>query len=99
MNIGRGVNISCDRRFCIAFNNKFALLLISSFINSNQSKVGGEGANYSEHFFKKFELVFAVSALSYDKCYLFCMSSVSITNITLTILVVFESRRFRKNLH
>ena len=39
MNIDRGVNIGCERRFCIAFNNKFALLLISNFINANQPKV------------------------------------------------------------
>ena len=39
MNIGCGVNIGCGRCFCVAFNNKFALFLIPSFINSNQSKV------------------------------------------------------------
>ena len=43
MNKGRGVNIGSDRCFCIAFNKKFSLLLISSFINSNQPKVE-EGA-------------------------------------------------------
>ena len=32
MNIGRGMNIGCDRCFCIAFSNKFTLLLILSFI-------------------------------------------------------------------
>ena len=31
MDAGRGVNIGCDRCFCIAFNNKFPLLLISSY--------------------------------------------------------------------
>ena len=56
MNIGRGVNIDCDRCFCIALNNKFALLLISSFVDNNQSKVGGEGANYSELFFQNWNL-------------------------------------------
>ena len=71
MNIGRGVNIGCDRCFYIAFNNSFELLLISSFINSNQSKVGGKGANYSELFFSNLELVFAVSALSHDQFFFF----------------------------
>ena len=32
-----------------------------------------------------------------SRCYFFCMSSVEIVNISLTILVVFESRRFRKS--
>ena len=32
-------------------------------------------------------------------CYFLCMSSVGITNITLKTLVIFEPRRFRKNLY
>ena len=43
MNIDHGVNIGCDLFFCIAFNKKFSLDLISSFIKSNQPKVRGEG--------------------------------------------------------
>ena len=43
MNIDHGVNIGCDRFFCIAFNKKFSLHLISSFIKPNQPKVRGEG--------------------------------------------------------
>ena len=43
MNIDHGVNIGCDRFFCIAFNKKFSLHLISNFIKPNQPKVRGEG--------------------------------------------------------
>ena len=43
MNIDRDVNIGCSRCFCIAVNNKLALLLTSSFINPNQPKAIGEG--------------------------------------------------------
>ena len=39
MDIGRGVDIGCDRCFRIAFNKNVSLLLKSSFINSNQPKV------------------------------------------------------------
>ena len=41
MNIDRGMSIGCDSCFCFAFNSKFALLLIPSFISPNQHKVRG----------------------------------------------------------
>ena len=39
INTDRDVNIGCERCFCTAFNNKFALLLISNFINPYHPKV------------------------------------------------------------
>ena len=47
-------------------------------------------------FFSKFELVFAVSALFHDQLLCFCMSSVTKMNISLTMLVMFQFRRFRQ---
>ena len=42
-------------------------------------------------------MIFAVSALFHDLALFFCMSSAGKVNLSLTALVVFESRRFRKN--
>ena len=46
-------------------------------------------------FFSRFEL-FAVSALFHDQVLFFCISSAGKINISFTILVVFQSRRFRE---
>ena len=40
-NVGRGVNIGCDRCFWTGFNIKFALILISRFIKLNQPRRDG----------------------------------------------------------
>ena len=46
MNIVRGVSTGCDSVFALLLITSFTLVLISSFISSNQPKVGwwGEGA-------------------------------------------------------
>ena len=46
-------------------------------------------------FFSRFEL-FAVSALFHDQALFFCISSAGKINVSFTILVVFQSRRFRE---
>ena len=50
-------------------------------------------------FLLKLKLVFKVSALFRDQVLFFCMSFVGKMNISLTILVLLESRRFRKNFY
>ena len=47
-------------------------------------------------FFSKFELLFAVSGLFHNQMLFSFTSTVGIINISLTILVVFEYKRFRK---
>ena len=48
------------------------------------------------NFFFKIQTGFAASALFHDQVF-FCTSSLGVMNVSLTIIVVFESRRVRKN--
>ena len=55
--------------------------------------------SYSDpYIFPKFELNFAVSALFHNQTLFFYMPSAEKMNISLPILDVFQSRRFRKKL-
>ena len=55
------------------------------------------GIDILDFFFSKFEPVFAVG-FSWPSVIILCMSSVGIMVIALAILVIFESRGFRKKL-
>ena len=55
--------------------------------------------NILNFFFSRFDLVFAVLALLHDMVLFFLLSLVRKMNISLTILVIFVSRMFRKKIY
>ena len=63
---------------------------VAGYVNPNQTgRCGGRGMFFAASAFFHFYFIFLF----------FCMFSVGKMNIFLTIVVVFESRRFRKNFY
>ena len=71
----------------------FALHLVSNSSKSHAKNLSGINILI---FFFKWNWFLQCQHFFTTKCYFFCVSSVGIMNIFLTILVLFESKRFAK---
>ena len=81
----------------LSLNNISSVLSIGLWYTLSFKRAGfGLMCRVTITFFSRFELFFAVSALFHDQVLFFCISSVGKINISFTILVVFQSRRFRE---